>query len=114
MHSPPGPTDTKRQQAVVRTDRDMTDMIVGSCNAAAEDLGLKPDDNGLPFQIFPDPCEGQCKPGIHLPSIVVEPTAVSEVESGELRWPPEDIVAEQKAEGPQTPPEERGQSEAAS
>lgn len=26
-----------------------------------------------------------------LPSIVVEPTDVSEVESGELRWPPEDM-----------------------
>lgn len=26
-----------------------------------------------------------------LPSIVVEPTEVSEVESGELRWPPENV-----------------------
>lgn len=53
------------------------------------------------LQIFPDPVEmflGQegtltC---VHqgkerLPSIVVEPTDVSEVESGELRWPPEDM-----------------------
>lgn len=27
----------------------------------------------------------------HLPSIVVEPTEGGDVESGELRWPPEDI-----------------------
>jgi len=27
-----------------------------------------------------------------LPSIVVEPTELSEVESGELRWPPEGVV----------------------
>ncbi|XP_049339607.1 uncharacterized protein lbhl isoform X2 [Astyanax mexicanus] len=53
----------------------------------------------LPFQIFPEPvetvlgsdgglvCVEQGKE--RLPSIVVEPTDVSEVESGELRWPPE-------------------------
>lgn len=53
------------------------------------------------LQIFPDPvgvvlgqegtltCIQQGKE--RLPSIVVEPTDVSEVESGELRWPPEDM-----------------------
>lgn len=53
------------------------------------------------LQIFPDPvevvlstegsltCVAQGKE--RLPSIVVEPTDVSEVESGELRWPPEDM-----------------------
>ncbi|XP_064157558.1 sterile alpha motif domain-containing protein 1 [Anguilla rostrata] len=54
----------------------------------------------LPFQIFPDPVEVEvgtedslgCPPEKErLPSIVVEPTDVSEVESGELRWPPEDM-----------------------
>ncbi|XP_056333970.1 uncharacterized protein LOC130245326 [Danio aesculapii] len=55
----------------------------------------------LPFQIFPDPVEVvlstegtlTCSPQgkERLPSIVVEPTDVSEVESGELRWPPEDM-----------------------
>ncbi|XP_066541870.1 uncharacterized protein lbhl [Hoplias malabaricus] len=54
----------------------------------------------LPFQIFPDPVEAvSCLDGSlscreqgkeRLPSIVVEPTDVSEVESGELRWPPEE------------------------
>ncbi|KAI5623782.1 C5a anaphylatoxin chemotactic receptor 1 [Silurus asotus] len=53
----------------------------------------------LPFQIFPDPVEvivcpegtlGCVVPGKErLPSIVVEPTDINEVESGELRWPPE-------------------------
>ncbi|KAM6932899.1 uncharacterized protein lbhl [Xenentodon cancila] len=33
-----------------------------------------------------------------LPSIVVEPTEVSEVESGELRWPPENIDTEDDEE----------------
>ncbi|XP_066560102.1 protein LBH [Amia ocellicauda] len=57
----------------------------------------------LPFQIFPDPVEVVLSPGSlgceaacmrqkeRLPSIVVEPTEVSEVESGELRWPPDDL-----------------------
>ncbi|KAJ8368924.1 hypothetical protein SKAU_G00089520 [Synaphobranchus kaupii] len=55
----------------------------------------------LPFQIFPDPVEvvlgteegslGCPQEKERLPSIVVEPTDVSEVESGELRWPPEDM-----------------------
>ncbi|KAI4873735.1 hypothetical protein NFI96_029406 [Prochilodus magdalenae] len=49
--------------------------------------------------IFPDPVEAVLSPESsltcvetgkeRLPSIVVEPTDVSEVESGELRWPPE-------------------------
>uniref|UniRef100_A0A3B4AUD1 LBH domain-containing protein n=1 Tax=Periophthalmus magnuspinnatus TaxID=409849 RepID=A0A3B4AUD1_9GOBI len=39
--------------------------------------------------IFPEPSLEQEKE--RLPSIVVEPTEVSEVESGELRWPPENI-----------------------
>ncbi|XP_051900972.1 protein LBH-like [Pristis pectinata] len=98
-----------------RRDPAMTEMIISSCKAAGEGLALKPDDNGLPFQIFPDPCdsyEGQCKLKDRLPSIVVEPTDVSEVESGELRWPPDDfLVAEQEAEGGQTCPGGRGQSQ---
>uniref|UniRef100_A0A672SUP2 LBH domain-containing protein n=1 Tax=Sinocyclocheilus grahami TaxID=75366 RepID=A0A672SUP2_SINGR len=53
------------------------------------------------LQIFPDPVEVvlstegclSCAPEEkeRLPSIVVEPTDISEVESGELRWPPEDM-----------------------
>lgn len=33
-----------------------------------------------------------------LPSIVVEPTELSEVESGELRWPPESMDTEEDEE----------------
>ncbi|KAL2096199.1 hypothetical protein ACEWY4_008347 [Coilia grayii] len=61
-------------------------------------------ENRLPIQIFPDPVEVVLGPeGMltcvdhgkeRLPSIVVEPTDVSEVESGELRWPPEDMDLE--------------------
>lgn len=45
------------------------------------------------FQIFPDPSDFDrcCKLKDRLPSIVVEPTE-GEVESGELRWPPEEFL----------------------
>ncbi|XP_043976299.1 uncharacterized protein lbhl [Gambusia affinis] len=58
--------------------------------------------------IFPDPIEIVLGPEAslnspardkeRLPSIVVEPTEVSEVESGELRWPPENIETEDDEE----------------
>ncbi|KAK2855783.1 hypothetical protein Q5P01_004518 [Channa striata] len=43
------------------------------------------------FQVLPDCMEHFPKPSRHLPSIVVEPTDGGDVESGELRWPPDDI-----------------------
>uniref|UniRef100_A0A4W6G0U0 LBH domain-containing protein n=1 Tax=Lates calcarifer TaxID=8187 RepID=A0A4W6G0U0_LATCA len=61
-------------------------------------------------QIFPDPVEVVLGPETslnsldqehgkeRLPSIVVEPTEVSEVESGELRWPPENMDMEEDEE----------------
>ncbi|XP_071368497.1 protein LBH-like [Centroberyx affinis] len=42
------------------------------------------------FQIFPDSHERFPKLSKRLPSIVVEPTDGAEVESGELRWPPDE------------------------
>ncbi|MEE6471416.1 hypothetical protein FKM82_009267 [Ascaphus truei] len=57
-----------------------------------EGVALKHSDSRLPFQIFPDPCEEDevpVKMRGRLPSIVVEPTDLIDVESGELRWPPE-------------------------
>lgn len=64
--------------------------------------------NHLFLQIFPDPVEIVLGPEAslnspdrgkeRLPSIVVEPTEVSEVESGELRWPPENIEIEDDEE----------------
>lgn len=69
----------------------------------ADDIHGK--DQRILFQIFPEPVEvvlaaqpctmnhveqmSQEQEKERLPSIVVEPTEVSEVESGELRWPPE-------------------------
>ncbi|CAG6005993.1 unnamed protein product [Menidia menidia] len=73
-----------------------------------EDMQRK--DQRVPFQIFPDPVEVVLGPETslmsldhdrekeRLPSIVVEPTEVSEVESGELRWPPENIDMEDDEE----------------
>uniref|UniRef100_A0A3Q2T4P1 LBH domain containing 2 n=1 Tax=Fundulus heteroclitus TaxID=8078 RepID=A0A3Q2T4P1_FUNHE len=40
--------------------------------------------------IFPDTHERYPKLSKRLPSIVVEPTDATEVESGELRWPPDE------------------------
>lgn len=74
----------------------------------AEDMQRK--DQRLPFQIFPDPVEVVLCPETtfnnldhdhekeRLPSIVIEPTEVSEVESGELRWPPENMDMEDDEE----------------
>ncbi|XP_026153393.1 protein LBH isoform X2 [Mastacembelus armatus] len=77
-------------------------------NPDCEDLPRQ--EQKLPFQIFPDPVEVVLGPKTflnsldhnhekeRLPSIVVEPTEVSEVESGELRWPPEDMDMEEDEE----------------
>lgn len=48
----------------------------------------------LLFQVFPDSLERFPKLSRRLPSIVVEPTDGGEVESGELRWPPDDDSSE--------------------
>uniref|UniRef100_A0A8C5MEF7 LBH domain-containing protein n=1 Tax=Leptobrachium leishanense TaxID=445787 RepID=A0A8C5MEF7_9ANUR len=64
-----------------------------------EGVALKHSDNRLPFQIFPDPCEEEevpVKMRGRLPSIVVEPTDIIDVESGELRWPPDSLRKENK------------------
>uniref|UniRef100_A0A3P9IF13 LBH domain-containing protein n=1 Tax=Oryzias latipes TaxID=8090 RepID=A0A3P9IF13_ORYLA len=62
------------------------------------------------IQIFPDPVESfqRSETSLNsldhnhqkerLPSIVVEPTELSEVESGELRWPPENLDMEDDEE----------------
>ncbi|KAG1940190.1 protein LBH [Pimephales promelas] len=43
------------------------------------------------FPLEPDSHERFPKLSKRLPSIVVEPTESGEVESGELRWPPDDL-----------------------
>ncbi|XP_056617240.1 protein LBH [Triplophysa dalaica] len=76
----------------------MTDVMIS--NVSMEDVRLSPGKDHLTFQIFPDPSDFErcCKLKDRLPSIVVEATE-GEVESGELRWPPEDfIVSEEEDE----------------
>ncbi|XP_072551340.1 uncharacterized protein lbhl [Salminus brasiliensis] len=83
--------------ACISTDGCVEDLRAE--DSAMYEIPLQRKGDRLPFQIFPDPvgavlgsdsslvCVEQGKE--RLPSIVVEPTDVSEVESGELRWPPE-------------------------
>lgn len=60
-----------------------------------DEMGLSPRKDS--YQIFPDPSDFDrcCKLKDRLPSIVVEPTE-GDVESGELRWPPEEFLVEEE------------------
>ncbi|KAI5611691.1 protein LBH [Silurus asotus] len=77
--------------------REMTEVMISS--TPMEDIRLSPSKDRLTFQIFPDPSDFErcCKLKDRLPSIVVEATE-GEVESGELRWPPEEILNNQDEE----------------
>uniref|UniRef100_A0A8C3G0P8 LBH domain-containing protein n=1 Tax=Cyclopterus lumpus TaxID=8103 RepID=A0A8C3G0P8_CYCLU len=66
-----------------------------------EDMQKK--DQRLSFQVILDPETTFHRLDLdhvkeRLPSIVVEPTEVNEVESGELRWPPENMDTEEEEE----------------
>ncbi|XP_051251884.1 protein LBH [Dicentrarchus labrax] len=63
--------------------------VMNSLEPGTEDFsgGGAGDDQGA---IFPDTHERYPKLSKRLPSIVVEPTDGAEVESGELRWPPDE------------------------
>ncbi|KAL0969665.1 hypothetical protein UPYG_G00230470 [Umbra pygmaea] len=76
---------------------DMTEVIISS--PPMDDMRLSPSKDRLSFQIFPDPSDFErcCKLKDRLPSIVVEPTE-GEVESGELRWPPEEFIVSEEEE----------------
>ncbi|KAM4043969.1 uncharacterized protein ACNLHF_008079 isoform 1-T2 [Anomaloglossus baeobatrachus] len=79
-----------------------------------DEATLKHSDSRLPFQIFPDPCEEEEVPVKlrgRLPSIVVEPTDIIDVESGELRWPPES-ARRQREQGDDDGEEEKTDKEA--
>ncbi|KAG8450044.1 hypothetical protein GDO86_016651 [Hymenochirus boettgeri] len=80
---------------------EMTEVIMSP--QPMDEIGLSPRKDS--YQIFPDPSDFDrcCKLKDRLPSIVVEPTE-GDVESGELRWPPEDFVVEEENQGagPQT------------
>ncbi|XP_056327461.1 protein LBH [Danio aesculapii] len=75
----------------------MTDVMISA--APMDDMRLSPSKERLTFQIFPDPSDFErcCKLKERLPSIVVEATE-GEVESGELRWPPEDFLITEEEE----------------
>uniref|UniRef100_A0AAQ5Z752 LBH domain-containing protein n=1 Tax=Amphiprion ocellaris TaxID=80972 RepID=A0AAQ5Z752_AMPOC len=84
-------------------------LILLSCTYFQLDLSA-PFSTLFSLQIFPDPVEVVLGPETslnsldhdhekeRLPSIVVEPTEVSEVESGELRWPPENMDMDEDEE----------------
>ncbi|XP_069049177.1 protein LBH [Lepisosteus oculatus] len=67
--------------------------VLNTCEPAMEDfsVGAASEEQGISFQIFPDSHERYPKLSKRLPSIVVEPSESGEVESGELRWPPDDL-----------------------
>ncbi|CAM4692184.1 unnamed protein product [Leuciscus chuanchicus] len=70
----------------------MTD-VMNSCDSAVGDYNVSgaSEEQNISLQIFPDSHERFPKLSKRLPSIVVEPTESGEVESGELRWPPDDL-----------------------
>ncbi|MGH0142260.1 UNVERIFIED_CONTAM: hypothetical protein FKN15_075904 [Acipenser sinensis] len=76
---------------------DMTEVMMS--NTTMDDIRLSPSKDRLSYQIFPDPSDFErcCKLKDRLPSIVVEPTE-GDVESGELRWPPEEYLVEEEQE----------------
>ncbi|KAF3700772.1 Protein LBH [Channa argus] len=67
--------------------------VMNSLEPGTEDFsggGAGEDQDAVSFQIFPETHERYPKLSKRLPSIVVEPTDAAEVESGELRWPPDE------------------------
>ncbi|XP_072490203.1 protein LBH [Notamacropus eugenii] len=74
---------------------DMTEVMMST--PSMDEIGLNTRKDGISYQIFPDPSDFDryCKLKDRLPSIVVEPTE-GEVESGELRWPPEEFLVQEE------------------
>ncbi|KAE8586776.1 hypothetical protein XENTR_v10021760 [Xenopus tropicalis] len=72
--------------------------VMNTCDPAMEEFTLSASAGaeGHAVQIFPDTHEKHPKLTKRLPSIVVEPTECGDVESGELRWPPEDLTPDDK------------------
>ncbi|KAH0620343.1 hypothetical protein JD844_020655 [Phrynosoma platyrhinos] len=54
-------------------------------------LSQPEEEGGTSSQAFPEAHEKYPKLSKRLPSIVVEPSEMGDVESGELRWPPDDL-----------------------
>ncbi|KAM4713726.1 protein LBH-like isoform 1-T2 [Anableps anableps] len=66
----------------------MTNKVINTCGSTVGGALLE---EAASLQVFPDSKERAPKLSRRLPSIVVEPTDADEVESGELRWPPDDV-----------------------
>ncbi|XP_026195633.1 protein LBH-like [Anabas testudineus] len=64
--------------------------VMNSLEPGTEDFSGGGAGGGDQDAIFPDTHERYPKLSKRLPSIVVEPTDAAEVESGELRWPPDE------------------------
>ncbi|KAF7231052.1 uncharacterized protein si:dkeyp-72h1.1 isoform X1 [Nothobranchius furzeri] len=69
----------------------MTNEVMNSCEYT---VGGASGEETLTLQVCPDSKERFQKLSKRLPSIVVEPTDADNVESGELRWPPDDVSSE--------------------
>ncbi|KAM4529426.1 protein LBH [Fundulus diaphanus] len=65
----------------------MTNKVINTWDST---VGGAPSEDAAPLQVFPDSKERAPKLSKRVPSIVVEPTEGDDVESGELRWPPDD------------------------
>ncbi|XP_072313999.1 protein LBH-like [Eucyclogobius newberryi] len=69
--------------------------VLNSLEPGAEDFAGA---EGNEASLFPESQQRFPKLSKRLPSIVVEPTETAEVESGELRWPPDEPTSpEEKA-----------------
>ncbi|XP_041132582.1 protein LBH-like [Polyodon spathula] len=66
--------------------------VIKTCDPVIQDfnVGATPEEQGLGCQVFPESHKRYPKLSRRLPSVVVEPSETGEVESGELRWPPDE------------------------
>ncbi|CAB1459504.1 unnamed protein product [Pleuronectes platessa] len=85
--------------------------VMNSLEPGAEDFsggGAGAAEGPVSFQIFSDAHERFPKLSKRLPSIVVEPMDGAEVESGELRWPPDEPTPPDAKPERQSPEEPAG------
>ncbi|KAM9354429.1 protein LBH [Pholidichthys leucotaenia] len=66
----------------------MTNEVMNTCGSV---VGGASGEEAVSLKVIPDSMERNPKLSRRLPSIVVEPMDGGDVESGELRWPPDDF-----------------------
>ncbi|XP_054872118.1 protein LBH-like [Amphiprion ocellaris] len=66
----------------------MTNQVIHTCDSV---VGGASGEDKVSFQVFPDSVDRIPKLSRRVPSIVVEQSDGDDVESGELRWPPDDV-----------------------